>query len=107
MGFRGGFWVGGFRVLARCLRLFSGSLNVCWKKRPFVGVVPAWAGEPKLPFASTSIIWVYPRVGGGTSDRSTPTSPTANPRMRGDGSPCQLVGPAPAPWQLGSVAPRL
>ena len=39
--------------------------------------------------------------------RSTPTSPTANPRMRGDGSPCQLVGPAPSPWQLGSVAPRL
>ena len=45
MGFRGGFRVGGFRVLARRLRLFSGSLKVCWKKRPFVGVVPAGAGS--------------------------------------------------------------
>ena len=86
MGFRGGFWVGGFRVLARCLRLFSGSLNVCWKKRPFVGVVSAWAGEPKLPFASTSIIWVYPRVGGGTlmGDLDEGDNNGLSPRGRGN-----------------------
>ena len=34
---------------------------------PGVGSIPAWAGEPRIAVWVTSVIRVYPRVGGGTS----------------------------------------
>ena len=69
MGFRGGFRVGGFWLLARCLRLFSGSSKVYWGKRPFVGFTPGWAGEPWQRLRSCRHSQVYPR-------------PCGNPGMR-------------------------
>ena len=31
------------------------------------GSIPAWAGEPQSDDISESLIWLYPRVGGGTA----------------------------------------
>ena len=49
--------------------------------------IPAWAGEPRVLSYSAKISWVYPRVGGGTSDPDSTASPYGGLSPRGRGNP--------------------
>ncbi len=62
--------------------------NLCVPIAPAseTGSIPAWAGEPHSPEHSAENIWVYPRVGGGTStgERLGVQDEGLSPRGRGN-----------------------
>ena len=64
------------------------------------GSIPAWAGEPGSGEASYSAFWVYPRVGGGTSEQweDRMSLDGLSPRGRGN----QILHPAHQ-GRLGSI----
>ena len=51
------------------------------------GSIPAWAGEPALPSPTASPSWVYPRVGGGTTQGQAIASRSLGLSPRGRGNP--------------------
>ena len=48
--------------------------------------IPAWAGEPRVPFPFMVLIAVYPRVGGGTGIRRRSARPWKGLSPRGRGN---------------------
>ena len=79
-----------------------GSPDLPQQRRHRPGSIPAWAGEPTIPFRKRTIYRVYPRVGGGAIQRRTSDavgrglSPRGRGSLRGQDPPRKRYGSIPA-----------